>query len=70
MSAGLKARLGRLETRAGVASRQWVIRVPEGMNTDNALRKLGITPAGNDMVVVPRLFEQLEEPVLMMGSPS
>ena len=59
MTSSLKARLGRLETRLGGAGRQWVIQVPEGMDADEALAKLGITPAKNDMVVVLRLFGEL-----------
>jgi hypothetical protein len=57
------------ETRVGIAGRQWVIQVSEGMNTDDALRKLSITPADNDIVVVLRTFEQLDEPVHTTGPP-
>jgi hypothetical protein len=42
-----------------------VIKVPEGMDADDALAKLGITPAKNDMVVVLTLFEELGEPALV-----
>ena len=65
MTSSLKARLGRLETRLGGAGRQWVIQVPEGMDADDALAKLGITPASNDMVVVLTLFGELGEPALV-----
>jgi hypothetical protein len=35
------------------------------MDTDDALRKLGITPAKNDMIVVLTLFGELGEPALV-----
>jgi hypothetical protein len=56
MATSLKVRLSRLETRVGVAGRQWVVKVPDGMKTGDALEKLGITPADSDMVVVLRSF--------------
>jgi hypothetical protein len=65
MTSGLRARLGRLEARVGLTGCQWVIKVPEGMDADDALAKLGITPAKNDLVVVLTLFGELGEPALV-----
>ena len=65
MTSSLKARLVRLEAHAGGAGCQWVIQVPDNMDTDDALGRLGVTPAKNDIVVVLRLFGELGEPALV-----
>jgi hypothetical protein len=68
MTSNLKARLTRLETRVGIAGRQWVIQMPEGMDADEGLGKLGITPGHGDMVIVLRSFGQLSQPALIRQS--